>query len=146
MVPAQAAPRNPDGSLPYDPQNINDPTPANGKITFRTYHMLQEARNAGFTRFVSCYRSGGPYEHPKGRACDFSATSYGFADTDASGGDKEYGSQLAAWAVRNASALAIMYVIWYRQIWTPGQGWHRYGGAGGDPASDHTNHVHISML
>jgi hypothetical protein len=146
MVPAQPAPRNADGSLPYDPQSITDPTPASGKITFRTYHMLQEARNAGFTRYVSCYRSGGPYEHPKGRACDFSATPYGFANSDASGDDKEYGSQLAAWAVRNANALAIMYVIWYRQIWTPRQGWHRYGGAGGDPASDHTNHVHISML
>ena len=51
----------------------------------------------------------------------------------------------AAWSVRNAEALGVMYVIWYRQVWVPGVGWHAYRGRG-DPSSEHTNHVHVSML
>jgi hypothetical protein len=39
-----------------------------------------------------------------------------------------------------------MYVIWFKQIWTPAAGWHHYSGVAGDPSSDHTNHVHLSIL
>jgi hypothetical protein len=52
---------------------------------------------------------------------------------------------LAAFFVRNAERLGVLYVIWFKQIWTPAAGWHRYGRAGGDPSSDHTNHVHVSL-
>lgn len=48
-------------------------------------------------------------------------------------------------AVRNATAPGVMYVIWYRQIWTPATGWHPYSSGQGDPSSDHTNHVHLSV-
>ena len=41
--------------------------------------------------YASCHRSGGGGEHPKGRACDFSAASGGFEDRSATGGDKAYG-------------------------------------------------------
>ncbi|SBT48131.1 coiled-coil domain-containing protein [Micromonospora auratinigra] len=141
---AKPAPRNSDGSWPSESCSVNDPTPADGCITPRTLHMLQQAQAAGYKRYVSCHRSGGDGEHPKGRACDFAAASGGFEDVSATGGDKAYGDSLAAWAKNNASRLGIMYVIWYRQIWMPNTGWRAYSG-GGSPAADHTNHVHISM-
>ncbi|WP_346538905.1 hypothetical protein [Micromonospora sp. DPT] len=141
---ARSAPRNPDGSWPAESCSVNDPTPANGCITPRMLNALQQAQAAGFTRYVSCYRPSGSGEHPKGRACDFAAQKSGFGG-DATGGDKTYGNNLAAYFIRNADRLAVLYVIWYRQIWLPSSGWKSYSGAGGDPSSDHTNHVHLSV-
>ncbi|MGC4862186.1 coiled-coil domain-containing protein [Micromonospora sp. DT68] len=141
---AKPAPRNSDGSWPSESCSVNDPTPANGCITPRTLHALNQAKAAGFTRYVSCHRSGGSGEHPKGRACDFAAQKNGFGG-DATGGDKTYGNNLAAYFIRNADRLAVLYVIWYRQIWLPSSGWKSYSGANGDPSSDHTNHVHLSV-
>lgn len=141
---ARSAPRNSDGSWPRESCSENDPT-TSGCITPRMLHALKETQRLGFTRFVSCYRPGGPYEHPKGRACDFSAQWKGFGG-DAYGGDKLYGNNVAAFLVRNADRLAVLYVIWYRQIWFPATGWRSYRGAYGDPSSDHTNHVHLSVL
>jgi peptidoglycan DL-endopeptidase CwlO len=140
---AKPAPRNPDGSWPYESCRINDPT-TSGCITGRTLHTLTQAKLAGFTRFASCFRGGGFGEHPKGRACDFAAQPNGFGG-DASGRDRIYGNNLAAFFIRNADRLGVLYVIWYRQIWLPGSGWRSYGRAGGDPSSDHTNHVHVSL-
>lgn len=122
----------------------DDPTPADGCLTPRTLHALEQAQIAGFTRFVSCYRPSGSGEHPKGRACDFSSEAGGFGG-DAGGEDYDYGQNLAAWLIENSDALGVQYVIWYRQIWFPGNGWKSYSGAYGDPSSDHTNHVHLSM-
>jgi hypothetical protein len=141
---AKPAPRNADGSWPAESCSVNDPTPADGCITPRTLHALNQAKAAGFTRYVSCYRPGGSGEHPKGRACDFAAQKSGFGG-DATGGDRTYGNNLAAYFVNNADRLAVLYVIWYRQIWLPSSGWKSYSGAGGDPSSDHTNHVHLSV-
>jgi len=140
---ARAAPRNPDGSWPSESCSRNDPT-TSGCITPRTLHALNQAQAAGFSRYVSCYRSGGSGEHPKGRACDFAAQRDGFGG-DATGGDRTYGNNLAAYFIRSADRLGVLYVIWYRQIWLPSSGWRSYGGAGGDPSSDHTNHVHLSV-
>jgi hypothetical protein len=140
---AQPAPRRPDGSWPRESCNRNDPT-TKGCLTPRTLHALNQAKSAGFTRFVSCYRPGGPYEHPKGRACDFAAQANTFGGV-ATGGDRAYGNNLAAYFVRNANALGVLYVIWFRQIWLPGSGWRAYRSGRGDPSSDHTNHVHLSM-
>jgi hypothetical protein len=144
-VPAQPVARNPDGSFPYDPQNINDPTHPGGLITSRTYHMLTEAELAGFNRHVNCWRYDTFGEHPLGRACDFSV----FPDPDfvsavATGDAKDYGNRIAAWAVANAYALGVLYVIWFQQIWFPGEGWVTYNQYG-DPATEHKNHVHISV-
>jgi hypothetical protein len=141
---AAPSPRAADGSWPKESCTVNDPT-TDGCVTQRNLHAMQEALKAGFTRFVSCHRNGGPYEHPKGRACDYSMLQKGFGG-DAQGADKVYGSNLAAYFVRNADNLAVLYVIWYRQIWTPAAGWHRYSGQHGDPSSDHTNHVHLSVI
>jgi hypothetical protein len=141
---ASQAPRNSDGSWPSQSCSVNDPT-TSGCITPRTLHALQEAKRAGFTRFVSCYRPGGPFEHPKGRACDFSAERNSFGGV-ASGGDRIYGNNLAAFFVRNSSRLGVLYVIWFKQIWFPATGWRAYHSGQGDPSSDHTNHVHLSLI
>ncbi|MFC4019668.1 coiled-coil domain-containing protein [Micromonospora sp. GCM10011542] len=140
---AKPAPRNPDGSWPSESCSVDDPT-TSGCITPRTLNALKQTQAAGYKRYVSCHRSGGDGEHPKGRACDFAAATNGFEDKTATGGDKAYGDSLAAWHVRNASRLGVLYVIWYRQIWHPGTGWRSYSGSG-SPAADHTNHVHLSM-
>jgi hypothetical protein len=142
---AKPAPRNADGSWPSESCTVDDPTPASGCITPRTLHALRQAQSDGFKRYTSCYRSGGGGEHPKGRACDFSAAAGGFQDKSATGGDKTYGDNLASYFIKNANALGVLYVIWYRRIWMPGTGWKSYSG-GGSPAADHTNHVHLSML
>jgi hypothetical protein len=139
---AKPAPRNPDGSWPAESCSVNDPT-TSGCITPRMLHAYQQARAAGFTHYTSCYRSGGSGEHPKGRACDFAADKNGFGGA-ATGDSRTYGNNLAAYFVRNADRLAVLYVIWYRQIWLPSSGWRSYSGSG-DPASEHTNHVHLSV-
>ncbi len=105
---------------------------------------MKEAKKDGFTRFVSCFRPQGSGEHPKGRACDFAADKNGFGG-DATGSSKTYGNRLADYFIANASRLGVLYVIWFRRIWLPSSGWKSYSGAGGDPSSDHTNHVHLSM-
>ncbi len=144
---AAPAPRNADGSWPAEWCSINDPT-TNGCITPRTLWAMNQAKAAGFTNFVSCFRAGNKWEHPKGRACDFSTEPGGF-DGTAKGAEKEYGANLAAFLVKNAIALGVMYVVWFCNIWHVGAGWRHYNTAGstcGDnPSPDHTNHVHVSI-
>jgi hypothetical protein len=140
---ARKAPRNADGSLPAESCTVDDPT-TSGCITPRTLNALQQAKAAGFTRFVSCYRSGGSGEHPKGRACDFAAAKNTFGGV-ATGDERTYGNNLAAYFVHNADRLGVLYVIWFKQIWMESTGWRAYTKGNGDPASDHTNHVHLSV-
>lgn len=136
---AKAAPRNSNGGFSPESCSVSDPT-TGGCVTPRTFHMYKETKKAGFDRFVGCHRTGGPFEHPKGRACDWSLQDRGFApwhnqDT------REYGNNLMAFLVRNSDRLGILYVIWNRQIWFPATGWKSYSGP-----SAHTDHVHVSML
>ncbi|MEV4344311.1 hypothetical protein AB0J83_07530 [Actinoplanes sp. NPDC049596] len=137
---AKAAPRNSDGGFSPESCTVKDPT-TSGCITARTLNMYKEVKKAGFDRFVGCHRDGGPFEHPKGRACDWSLQDSGFAVAH-NADMKEYGNNLMAFLVRNADRLGIYYVIWYKQIWFPSEGeWRAYHGP-----SDHTDHVHVSML
>jgi hypothetical protein len=141
---AKPAPRNPDGSWPKESCTVDDPT-TSGCITPRMYHAYLQTKAAGFNHYVSCYRSGGDGEHPKGRACDWAAAVSGFGGV-ATGAEKDYGNRLASFYLANADRLAVLYVIWFKQIWMPGLGWRTYSSGNGDPASDHTNHVHLSVL
>ncbi|GID96139.1 coiled-coil domain-containing protein [Amorphoplanes digitatis] len=141
---AKAAPRNSDGSWPKESCTINDPT-TSGCITPRLLNSYQQSRAANFKRYTSCFSERSSGEHPKGRACDFSAAAGGFENVNASGGDRTYGNSLAAYFVKNASRLGVLYVIWFRQIWSPGTGWRAYSGSGG-PSATHTNHVHLSVI
>jgi hypothetical protein len=141
---AAPARRNSDGSWPNESCSVNEPK-TGGCITPRTAHAMNQAKAAGFNRFVSCFRDdGGPGEHPLGRACDFAAQQSGFGGV-ASGGDRTYGDNLAAYYVDNADRLGVLYVIWFKRIWLPSSGWRAYNNGNGDPSSDHTNHVHLSM-
>ncbi|HEX8346282.1 MAG TPA: hypothetical protein VF657_16310 [Actinoplanes sp.] len=138
---AKPAPRASDGDWPAESCNQRDPT-TSGCVTARTLHMYKEVRKAGFKRFVGCHRNGGPFEHPKGRACDWSLQDRGFASYSSTRSDEfKYGNDLMAFLVRNADRLGILYVIWNRQIWFPTRGWSSYSGP-----SAHTDHVHVSML
>ncbi|CAM3253248.1 coiled-coil domain-containing protein [Stackebrandtia soli] len=144
---ADPAPRNSDGTWPYEGCDVDDPT-TNGCISGRTLHALQQSIYTGFDRYTACYRSaedGG--EHPRGKACDFSVEPGGFGG-HAGGEAFTYGENLAAWLVENAGALGVRYVIWNNQIWEPANGgWGYYAGCGGgNPSCDHTNHVHLSMI
>ncbi|BCJ46193.1 hypothetical protein GCM10010168_51420 [Actinoplanes ianthinogenes] len=137
----EPAPRNPDGSWPHEGCVIKpDPTTGRGCLTPRTDHIVKQAAAYGKP---GCWRPSDHGEHPKGRACDWMMTSGG----EAHGEQKAKGDSMAAWAVANADKLGIMYVIWYRRIWTPERGWHDYNNpwGGNDPSGWHTNHVHISM-
>jgi peptidoglycan DL-endopeptidase CwlO len=141
---AKPAPRNSDGSWPTERCTIDDPT-TSGCITPRLLNSYQQARKAGFNHHTSCFSQRASGEHPKGRACDFAAAKSGFKNVNASGSDKVYGNNLAAYFVKNAERLGVMYVIWFREIWMPGTGWRSYSGSGG-PSATHTNHVHLSVL
>ena len=141
---AKAAPRNSDGSLPSEGCTVNDPT-TTGCITPRLLNALQQAKKAGFTHFVACFRHQNSGEHPKGRACDFAADKSGFGGV-ATGSSKDYGNRLANYFINNASKLGVLYVIWFERIWLPSSGWKAYTRGNGDPSSDHTNHVHLSVL
>lgn len=145
---ARPAPRDPDGSWPDESCSEDDPT-TSGCITPRTLHSLRETKRVGFTWYVSCFRPGNRYEHPKGRACDWAAFRDGFVNSSATGENKDYGDRLAAFYAKNAKALGVMYVVWYCKIWQYGVGWHRYNSSGSncgdEPAGDHTNHVHLSV-
>ncbi|MFI5934959.1 coiled-coil domain-containing protein [Actinoplanes sp. NPDC051494] len=140
---AESAPRNSDGSLVSESCSIDDPT-SGGCITPRTLHAMKQAQAAGFTRFVACFRTQNSGEHPKGRACDFAADKTGFGGV-ATGSSKTYGNNLADYFIDNSSRLGVLYVIWFNRIWLPSSGWKAYSGGNGDPSSDHTNHVHLSM-
>ncbi|MBU2667598.1 hypothetical protein KOI35_29200 [Actinoplanes bogorensis] len=136
---AAPAPRNSDGGFSPEGCNVDDPT-TGGCITARTLHLYKEVKKAGFNRFVGCHRDGGPFEHPKGRACDWSLQNRGFSVAHNSD-MRTYGNNLMAFLVRNADRLGIYYVIWFKQIWFPASGWKSYSGP-----SDHTDHVHVSLL
>lgn len=71
----------------------------------------------------------GQWDHPKGLALDF-MTSH-----------KPTGDALANYVVANASALGVTYVIWYRRVWNPRQGWHKYTST----PNPHIDHVHVSF-
>jgi peptidoglycan DL-endopeptidase CwlO len=123
---------------------VDDPT-SGGQITLRMLHAMQQAKAAGFTHYVHCWREQNSGEHPKGRACDFAADTDGFGGV-ATGSSKTYGNNLANYFINNSSKLGVLYVIWFKRIWLPSSGWKSYSGGNGDPSSDHTNHVHLSVI
>ncbi len=63
----------------------------------------------------------------------------------ASGGDRTYGDNLSVYFIDNSRRLGVLYVIWFKRIWLPSSGWRAYSRGRGDPSSDHTNHVHLSI-
>ena len=122
---------------------VNDPT-SGGRITTRMLNAYNQARSDGFTHYTHCFREQNSGEHPKGRACDFASDKGGFGGV-ATGASKDYGNRLANYFIKNSDNLGVLYVIWFNRIWLPSSGWKSYSGGNGDPSSDHTNHVHLSV-
>jgi peptidoglycan hydrolase CwlO-like protein len=78
-------------------------------------------------------------DHPRGRAIDVMTWS-----------NRSLGWRIANWAVANAWALDVKYVIFNGRIWTRGRGWHGYRHPSDpcncNPTLRHDDHVHISVL
>ena len=78
-------------------------------------------------------------DHPKGRAIDVMTWS-----------NRSLGWRIASWAVANAGALGVKYVIFNGRIWTRSRGWHAYRHPSDpcncNPTLRHDDHVHISVL
>jgi peptidoglycan hydrolase CwlO-like protein len=78
-------------------------------------------------------------DHPYGRAIDVMTWS-----------NRSLGWRIANWAVANAWALDIKYVIFNGRIWTRSRGWHGYRHPSDpcncNPTLRHDDHVHISVL
>lgn len=95
---------------------------------------------AGFGDADISGRTGrtGAGDHPTGHAVDYMTYD-----------DFAKGQEVAAWAVANAQALGIKYVIWYEQIWQPGRGWTPCSSGscytGPNDTLAHRDHVHISV-
>ncbi|MCA2228401.1 coiled-coil domain-containing protein [Nonomuraea aurantiaca] len=92
---------------------------------------------------IGCYRAiqdGG--EHPLGRACDFMLSRGGSMPTAA---EVARGNEIAAWAIKNAKRLGIMYIIYRQRIWHARTGaWRTMSDRGGTTAN-HYDHPHISV-
>jgi hypothetical protein len=138
------------------------PGPTEAYADVRTTRATQEMSAAVTTCFgrehpIYCYdrrtRSDGregPYEHPRGRACDFMITPGGSAGHD----DEQHGRAMAEWVAANADELDVLYVIWFNKSWDAGDGylpwseWRTYDPdcvGGCDPSHGHFNHVHVSV-
>jgi hypothetical protein len=78
-------------------------------------------------------------DHPFGRAIDVMTWS-----------NRSLGWRIANWAVANAWALDVKYVIFNGRIWTRSRGWHGYRHPSDpcncNPTLRHDDHVHISVL
>lgn len=92
---------------------------------------------------IGCYRSirdGG--EHPLGRACDFMLSRGGAMPSAL---EVARGHQIAAWAIKNAKRLGIMYVIYRQRIWHVRNGAWRVMSDRGGTTANHYDHPHISV-
>ncbi|MFG1611107.1 coiled-coil domain-containing protein [Nonomuraea wenchangensis] len=128
----------PDGTfVPQLPQGADNITPRMALVR----QLVKERFEVPFG--IGCYRAiqdGG--EHPLGRACDF-MLSHGGALPSAA--ERARGDQIAAWAIKNARRLGIMYVIYRQRIWHTRTGvWRAMSDRGGTTAN-HYDHPHISV-
>ncbi|TRY20259.1 M23 family metallopeptidase [Tessaracoccus rhinocerotis] len=97
-------------------------------------------------RTIGGLRPGDPRDHGTGRAVDVMIPNWHTPTGHA------LGTEIAAWAQTNATALGVTYVIWDRKIWSvahAGKGWRDCSEgscyAGPDPSAAHLDHVHVSV-
>lgn len=91
---------------------------------------------------VGGYRASAtdPNGHPAGLAADF------MVPVNAAG--RAQGDALAAYAMANAAALKVDYILWQQRIWSAGraaEGWRPMEDRG-SPTENHVDHVHINVL
>ncbi|MFI7642142.1 coiled-coil domain-containing protein [Nonomuraea sp. NPDC049400] len=130
--------RRPDGTwVPQLPGGSDNITPRMRLVK----QLIQERFDV--PNGIGCYRAiqdGG--EHPLGRACDFMLSRGGAMPSAA---EVERGNQIAAWAIKNAKRLGIMYIIYRQRIWHARSGtWRTMSDRGGTTAN-HYDHPHISV-
>ncbi|RVX40511.1 hypothetical protein EDD27_2922 [Nonomuraea polychroma] len=134
----QAPGLRPDGTfVPQLPQGPDHITPRMALVK----QLIQERFEVPYG--IGCYREiqdGG--EHPLGRACDFMLSRGGAMP---SAEELKRGDQIAAWAIKNAKRLGIMYIIYRQRIWHVRTGaWRTMSDRGGTTAN-HYDHPHISV-
>jgi murein DD-endopeptidase MepM/ murein hydrolase activator NlpD len=81
-----------------------------------------------------------PNGHPAGLAADFMVP--------LTAGGRAQGDALAAYAISNAAALKVDYIIWKQQIWAgnrAAEGWRPMADRD-SPTANHFDHVHINVL
>ncbi|GAA3703202.1 hypothetical protein GCM10022224_081160 [Nonomuraea antimicrobica] len=130
--------RRPDGTwVPQLPEGSDHITPRMRLVK----QLIQERFEVPYG--IGCYRviqDGG--EHPLGRACDFMLSRGGAMPT---GEELKRGDEIAAWVVKNAKRLGIMYVIYRQRIWHVRTGaWRTMSDRGGTTAN-HYDHPHVSV-
>ncbi|MFF5205289.1 coiled-coil domain-containing protein [Streptosporangium sp. NPDC000396] len=95
---------------------------------------------------IGCYRADGGIagggEHPLGRACDFMLSRGGAMPSAA---ETKRGYEIAAWAIKNARRLGIMYIIFRQRIWHVRTGSWRLMSDRGGTTANHFDHPHISV-
>jgi hypothetical protein len=108
----------------------------NGKRLYGLVERIFDVHSIGGWR---PYGSVPGSDHPRGRAIDVMTWS-----------NRSLGWRIANWAVANAWALDIKYVIFNGRIWTRSRGWHGYRHPSDpcncNPTLRHDDHVHISVL
>ena len=137
------------GVWPPERATVTDPSGTGGRVTPRTAAWVAQARAALGTLSLGCWDAhlwNPTSDHPKGRACDL----FVGADARRSADAKAAGDRIANWAVQNAAATGLHYVIWYGKIWSARRGtWIPYNGGGvydtSNPTGGHYDHVHVSM-
>ena len=118
-----------------DTASYNNLTP-NAKRLYGLVERIFDVHSIGGWR---AYGSVPGSDHPKGRAIDVMTWS-----------NRSLGWRIANWAVANAGALGVKYVIFNARIWTRSRGWHAYRHPSDpcncNPTLRHDDHVHISTL
>jgi septal ring factor EnvC (AmiA/AmiB activator) len=108
----------------------------NGKRLYGLVERIFDVHSIGGWR---PYGSVPGSDHPRGRAIDVMTWS-----------NRSLGWRIANWAVANAWALDIKYVIFNGRIWTRSRGWHGYRHPSDpcncNPTLRHDDHVHISVF
>ncbi|MCK2219180.1 hypothetical protein MF672_036115 [Actinomadura sp. ATCC 31491] len=128
----------PDGTfVPQLPQGPDNITPRMALVK----QLVRERFEVPFG--IGCYRAiqdGG--EHPLGRACDFMLSRGGAMPSPA---ERARGDRIAAWAIKNARRLGIMYIIYRQRIWHVRTGAWRVMTDRGGTTANHYDHPHISV-
>ena len=111
---AQPAPRNADGSFPGRSARINDPTGTGGCLTPRMYHTLNEARLAGFTALLACWRTATGASIRRVGPVTSRPIRVGFGGAAARATTRTTATGWPPGPCRTPNALGVLYVIWYQ--------------------------------
>jgi hypothetical protein len=143
--PAMGLVRGEDPTPPPDGMFVGPNSLGYQRLTPAAKGIYAVMREVFGIRSVGGWRAVGSVEasdHPHGRAID-AMVDYPSPEGQA------LGWRIAKWAVANADALDVKYVIFNGRIWTRSRGWHGYRHPSDpcncNPTLRHDDHVHISV-